>query len=109
MVPLFVLRLPFSAESHILNERSHQNEQRSGKIVQSNTEWTFVRYFKQLLKGPSSNCLLRRHLKKPKTRYDSSLIFPMKGQFGDTIAASRITLSQLGSGWQRWRCCNKLG
>ena len=33
MVPLFVLRLPFSAESHILYERSHQNEQRSGKIV----------------------------------------------------------------------------
>ena len=35
MVPLFVLRLPFSDESHILNERSHRNEQRSGKIVSS--------------------------------------------------------------------------
>ena len=38
MVLLFVLRLPFSAESHILYERSHQNEQRSGKIVLDQTE-----------------------------------------------------------------------
>ena len=34
--------------------------------------------------------------KKSETPYDSSLIFTLKGQFGDTIAASRITLSQLG-------------
>ena len=50
MVPLFVLRLPFSDESHILNERSHRNEQRSGKIVSSySTEKSSVKRLRSFL------------------------------------------------------------